>query len=215
MRAPAIPALEDEVQSLLAREPGSGPFLEVSALDDAPFAVASPVGVHESTASPVDRVAHYRIVRRLGEGGMGVVYEAFDERLERPVALKLLRHDAADPSAGDRLTREARIAARVVHPCASPVRSTTWARRPVGGSSRWSWWREVPRQSAGPRSVAPGRGPAHGHRHSRCPRRYCTATASCTATSSRRTSSCPVGVKLLDFGLARPLHAQATSPDSR
>jgi len=58
-----------------------------------------------------DRIAQYRILSKLGEGGMGVVYVAQDERLERKVALKLLRGDSADPNARERLIREARLAA--------------------------------------------------------------------------------------------------------
>jgi serine/threonine protein kinase/tetratricopeptide (TPR) repeat protein len=58
----------------------------------------------------------YRIDRQLGEGGMGVVYAAYDERLDRPVALKTLRTDRSDPNARDRLWREARAAAGISHP---------------------------------------------------------------------------------------------------
>jgi serine/threonine protein kinase/tetratricopeptide (TPR) repeat protein len=62
------------------------------------------------------RLGRYRTVRKLGEGGMGVVYEAYDDELERPVAIKTLRETLTDPAAGDRLRREARAAASVSHP---------------------------------------------------------------------------------------------------
>jgi serine/threonine protein kinase len=61
-------------------------------------------------------IGRYRITGMLGEGGMGVVYAARDDRLDRPVAIKTLRADTADPSSRDRLQREARAAARVNHP---------------------------------------------------------------------------------------------------
>ena len=100
---------------------------------------------------------------------MGVVYEAFDERLERPVALKLLRHDAADPSAAR--AADPRSARRRAASCIrSSARSTTWATPTVGRSSRWSWWtasRCADRLARGP--LPPGRGPAHRRRHPRCP----------------------------------------------
>lgn len=61
---------------------------------------------------PVDR----RIVRLIGSGGMGVVYEAWDTRLERRVALKFLHvHLTQDGDVRSRLLREARLAARVEH----------------------------------------------------------------------------------------------------
>jgi eukaryotic-like serine/threonine-protein kinase len=64
----------------------------------------------------VERIAQYRITRKLGEGGMGVVYAAHDERLDRPVAIKMLRAGTTDDSARERLWREARSAAAVTHP---------------------------------------------------------------------------------------------------
>jgi serine/threonine protein kinase/tetratricopeptide (TPR) repeat protein len=67
------------------------------------------------TRAPHGRVAHYRIVRKLGEGGMGVVYAAHDERLDRPVAIKMLR-DGGQAVDRQRLWREARSAASVNHP---------------------------------------------------------------------------------------------------
>ena len=62
-----------------------------------------------------DRIGHYRVVRVIGRGGMGIVYEAIDERLQRPVAIKAIL-PASDPQMRDRLLREARTAAAVSHP---------------------------------------------------------------------------------------------------
>jgi serine/threonine protein kinase len=63
-----------------------------------------------------ERVAHYRVLSKLGEGGMGVVYAAADERLQRRVALKMVRQSGSDPQSRERLWREARAAASVSHP---------------------------------------------------------------------------------------------------
>ncbi|HET9253390.1 MAG TPA: protein kinase [Candidatus Eisenbacteria bacterium] len=63
------------------------------------------------------RILHYRVVGRLGQGGMGEVVLAEDERLGRRVALKFLsRSFAADPQARERLQREARSLAALSHP---------------------------------------------------------------------------------------------------
>ena len=58
----------------------------------------------------------YRILRKLGEGGMGVVYAAHDERLDRPVAIKQMHGRFGDGLDAQRLWREARAAAAVNHP---------------------------------------------------------------------------------------------------
>jgi serine/threonine protein kinase/tetratricopeptide (TPR) repeat protein len=81
----------------------------------------SPDSSSGATSTPVRqdlpvRFGHYAIARKLGEGGMGVVYAARDERLERSVALKTLSSLAHDEVARQRFWREARAAAAVNHP---------------------------------------------------------------------------------------------------
>ena len=62
-------------------------------------------------------IAHYRVVAKLGAGGMGEVYRATDTRLGRDVALKLLPPDTAgDNEARGRLVEEARSASALSHP---------------------------------------------------------------------------------------------------
>jgi serine/threonine protein kinase len=63
------------------------------------------------------RISHYRILRRLGSGGMGEVYSAEDEQLRRNVAIKFISvGKAADENARRRFEREAQAASALNHP---------------------------------------------------------------------------------------------------
>lgn len=66
-------------------------------------------------ALPTNSIGRYEIVRQLGAGGMGAVYEALDPRLQRRAAVKVL-HAADNPELVRRLIREARAMARLSHP---------------------------------------------------------------------------------------------------
>lgn len=67
--------------------------------------------------SPGTLLGHYKLIRRLGQGGMGVVYEAVDQKLGRHVAVKLLIETThSDRSALERFWREARAASSFNHP---------------------------------------------------------------------------------------------------
>lgn len=68
-------------------------------------------------ATQPSHISHYRLIRKLGQGGMSVVYEGFDERLKRTIAIKILHPFLAS---GDeyktRFLREAQVVARLAHP---------------------------------------------------------------------------------------------------
>src|SRR5262249_44146293 len=77
--------------------------------------------VPPSAASALQRVGRYRILKKLGQGGMGPAYLAHDEQLDRQVALKVPSFSPGDSDSMLRFQREARAAATLSHPNLCPV----------------------------------------------------------------------------------------------
>lgn len=111
------------------RDPEVSPFsdtmapaaLEDTALPAPPAGTEpqSPIARSKAPATELSgqHLAHFRIERKLGKGGMGEVYLATDLALQRPVAIKILSRDIAeDPDLRERFYREARAQARIQHP---------------------------------------------------------------------------------------------------
>jgi serine/threonine protein kinase len=76
---------------------------------------------HQAPAALPELFGRYRIVRQLGQGGMGTVYLAHDTQLDRRVALKVPHFAAGDATAVERFYREARVAATLDHPNLCPI----------------------------------------------------------------------------------------------
>ena len=154
-------------------------------------------------------LGHYRIVEKIGEGGMGVVYRAHDERLDRDVAIKVLPEAvAADPDRLRRFEREAKAVAALSHPNILEIHDfatdgeITYAVTELleGQSLReritrgLSDWRSVVTICA---AIADGLAAAHKsqiiHRDLKPENVFLTADDQ---------------VKILDFGLAKVLHSE-------
>jgi eukaryotic-like serine/threonine-protein kinase len=105
------PGLRREVESLLAHESLAGGFLESGKPAAFTAAVAPPPALTGQQIGP------YAILEQLGAGGMGEVYRARDERLDRDVAIKFLSHRMQNDAASlERFVLEARAASALNHP---------------------------------------------------------------------------------------------------
>ena len=162
---------------------------------------------------PVPQVGRYLLIERLGQGGMGVVYSAYDPDLDRKVALKLLQADGQADSQGGRvrLLREAQAMARISHPNVVPIFDVgIWgeqvflAMELADGGSLSGWlddededhsWREVLE-----RFLGAGRGLQAAHAVGLVHRDF--KPANVLVSQSGR-------VWVTDFGLARPVDPDA------
>ncbi len=111
-----IPEVRSAVESMLAENDRLRGFLSESPYKRAEETTVVEVArLQELNAGTL--LGHYRVTRRLGRGGMGVVYEAEDQKLGRSVAIKMLPEATrSDPVATERFWREARAASSLNHP---------------------------------------------------------------------------------------------------
>src|SRR5688572_8285325 len=76
----------------------------------------APAVAGHARVAPGMLIGRYVVIERVGAGGMGVVYSAFDPELERKLALKFLNENDAEASTRARFQREAQALAQLVHP---------------------------------------------------------------------------------------------------
>ncbi len=109
--------LRKEVEALLEAHDKAGSFVQTPVLDLAAKALAKDRTNQASRDIVGNTIAHYRILEKIGEGGMGVVYKARDTHLDRTVAIKVLPAETmADPERKRRFIQEAKAASALNHP---------------------------------------------------------------------------------------------------
>jgi tetratricopeptide (TPR) repeat protein len=164
-------------------------------------------------------IGRYLVLDRLGSGGMGTVYRAYDPELHREVALKQIRSDALDDQAGARLIREARAMARLAHPNVVAVHDVvvddgrvSLAMELVDGGTL-SQWLDTPREpdEIVATLVAAGRGLAAAHDAGLVHRDFKPSNVLVANDGT---------VKVTDFGLVKsfggggaPVSGRASGPD--
>ena len=112
-------ALRRRVEVLLRRHDQAHSILERPPFESAAMLVPQSAGTDDPAPQQEaagTRLGPYKLLQKIGEGGMGRDYAAYDRELEREVALKVLRPDAPNDGERERIRREARILASLEHP---------------------------------------------------------------------------------------------------
>ncbi len=206
-------SLRKEVEVLLVHQREAEGFMEAPAMEVAAQVMAKDQRITDIDSPRSQSVAHYRIVEKIGEGGMGVVYRAEDTRLDRHVAIKSLPDIfLADPSRLARFEREAKILAALNHANIASVygleesegkrflvlelvEGKTLTERLKKGRIPLDETLEICHQIAAGLEAAHEKGIIH---------------RDLKPSNIKRT---PEGkVKILDFGLAKALESQGASP---
>ena len=177
-----------------------------------------PPPLNTSATQLLARIGRFIVLEDLGEGGMGIVYAAYDDQLDRKVAVKVLRNETMrkDPQARDRMLREAQAMARVshqnivtVHEVGSHEGEIFIAMEFVRGQSLGNWLHSAPRswRESVAVLVQAGRGLAAAHAAGLIHRDFKPANVLVGSDGV---------VKVLDFGLARavdnPIPGEAPAP---
>ncbi|MEM7156526.1 MAG: serine/threonine-protein kinase [Myxococcota bacterium] len=158
---------------------------------------------HETEAP---RIGRFVVLRRLGEWGMGIVYAAYDEKLDRRVAIKVLRREL-DASARGRILREAKAMATISHPNVVPVFEIgehgedlfiVMEFLPGQPLDRWQQQPERSEAEVLAAYVLAGRGLACAHGHGLIHRDFKPHNVMAQTAEDGQ-----LGVRVLDFGLAR------------
>ena len=158
------------------------------------------------------KIGPYHVLRPIGRGGMGEVYAAYDERLDRKVALKVLREGTTSAEARARLLREAQALARLTHPAVVTVHdvgvsdgAVYLAMEFITGVTLREWLGERPREPAAILAafIEAGRGLAAAHAVGIVHRDFKPDNVM-VDTAGR--------VHVYDFGLARPIGEAPPSP---
>ena len=161
---------------------------------------------------PPEKIGPYSVGEEIGAGGMGKVYRGFDQRLDRPVALKHIRADTSSTSARERFRREARSVARLNHP--SIVQVYDWVETDEGD---WLIMELVDGQSLKRLLM---RGPLPPWRTKKIARQILSGLAIAHAAGIVHRDLKPDNimltagdqVKILDFGLAKHVGSNDNEP---